>query len=156
MLSTSHNNIMISLLPCCLLYFCLCKDKISIKLYTMLIKLSASWICILILQVHVQHTMYALQQWHPLLTWYHKHISTFCKFILDIELSTTILSPLDFSTQPTLLSQNLLIHKNHTVKLAYKEHGSIKIYKKLYVTRKLISLPGSTLNFLIMERISIV
>lgn len=31
-----------------------------------------------------------------------------------------------FSTLPTPLSQNLLIYKNHTVKPAYKEHGSVK------------------------------
>lgn len=102
MLFTSNNNIMISLLPlpCCLLYIlsntrtifsanciqCLsrCPNKFTFSILRMLCN----------------------NIWHPLLTWYHEHIRI-CKFILDNELSTPILLPLDFLTLPTLLSQKL-------------------------------------------------
>lgn len=104
MLSTSNNKIIISLLPCCLLYFCLYKDKILIKLYTMLnIKLSVSWICILILNKFT----YALPTMTPSTNFDIISISEYVNFILDNELSTTILLPLDFST--LLLSHNLFI-----------------------------------------------
>lgn len=117
MLSTSNNNIMISLLLCCLLYILSIQGQnFQQTVYNayqavLISSHSAYYICF----ATIYGTLYYIQ-YYPSSTWF---------FI------------------PTHPFVTKLIYKNHTVKLAYKEN--VSICKKIFVTRKLISFPSSTL-----------
>lgn len=118
MLSTSNNNIMISLLPCCLLYILSIQGQnfrqtvYNAYQAVLISSRSAHYVCV----ATIYDTLYLLD-----ITSISEYVNLF--WIMNYPLLSFF--HLIFSTLPTLLSQNLLIYKNHTVKPAYKE-----LYKK--------------------------